>query len=522
MGSNNTRLSPRQKMINLMYIVLTAMLALNVSSDVLNGFTQVEEGLKRTNTNVEERNAGILASLEAFAAQNPDKGRRWYDKATEVRRVTDGIYHRIDSLKRLIVIEADGSDADVDNIQNRDNLEAASVVMLAGTKSRGAALRRDLDAYRTYITSLVTDTVKRVSLEKTLSTAPVLRKGTLGKQSWEESKFDNQPVVAAVTLLTKLQNDVKFAEGEALQNLLANVDAGDVRVNELNAFVIPQSRFVMRGGKYSANIVLAAVDTTARPEVYINGAKLANDRGLYEFNPGNTGSFDYSGYLEVPHGDGSVTRHPFQSSYTVIEPTATVSATMMNVLYAGIDNPISISVPGVPTGKVSATMTNGTLTRSGDHWVAHPQKVGDEAVVSVSAEMDGRPMSMAQTKFRVRKLPDPTPYIAFKDAQGNTSHYKGGGRGLSKSLLLAAPGIEAAIDDDLLNIAFKVLSFETVFFDSMGNAIPEVSNGAQFSQRQKDSFRRLSRGKRFYISRVKAVGPDGITRDLAPIEVIVG
>ncbi len=522
MGSNNTRLSPRQKMINLMYIVLTAMLALNVSSDVLNGFTQVEEGLKRTNTNVEERNAGILASLEAFAAQNPDKGRRWYDKATEVRRVTDGIYNRIDSLKRLIVIEADGSDADVDNIQNRDNLEAASVVMLAGTKSRGAALRRDLDAYRTYITSLVTDTVKRVSLEKTLSTAPVLRKGTLGKQSWEESKFDNQPVVAAVTLLTKLQNDVKFAEGEALQNLLANVDAGDVRVNELNAFVIPQSRFVMRGGKYSANIVLAAVDTTARPEVYINGAKLANDRGLYEFNPGSTGSFDYSGYLEVPHGDGSVTRHPFQSSYTVIEPTATVSATMMNVLYAGIDNPISISVPGVPTGKVSATMTNGTLTRSGDHWVAHPQKVGDEAVVSVSAEMDGRPMSMAQTKFRVRKLPDPTPYIAFKDAQGNTSHYKGGGRGLSKSLLLAAPGIEAAIDDDLLNIAFKVLSFETVFFDSMGNAIPEVSNGAQFSQRQKDSFRRLSRGKRFYISRVKAVGPDGITRDLAPIEVIVG
>ncbi len=93
---------------------------------------------------------------------------------------------------------------------------------------------------------------------------------------------------------------------------------------------------------------------------------------------------------------------------------------------------------------------------------------------------------------------------------------------MSKSLLRAAPGIEAAIDDDLLNIAFKVLSFETVFFDSMGNAIPEVSDGAQFSQRQKNSFRRLSRGKRFYISRVKAVGPDGITRDLAPIEVIVG
>ena len=194
---------------------------------------------------------------------------------------------------------------------------------------------------------------------------------------------------------------------------------------------------------------------------------------------------------------------------------------MMNVLYAGIDNPISISVPGVAMSGVSASMSNGTLTRSGDHWVAHPAKVGQEATVTVTADMDGRPMTVASTKFRVRKLPDPTPFITYTDANGNASVYKGGARGLAKSLLLNAPGIGAAIDDDLLNISFKVLSFETVFFDSMGNAIPEVSAGDKFSQRQKDSFRRLSRGKRFYISRVKAVGPDGITRDLAPIEVIV-
>lgn len=508
-------------MINLMYIVLTAMLALNVSSDVLNGFTQVEEGLTRTNSNVEQRNAAILNTLQAFADQNPDKGKAWYDKACEVRRITEGVYLHIDSLKQLIVKEADGRNGSLDDIQNRDNLEAASVVMLSGAKPKGQQLRSAIESYRGYVSSLMTDTLKRNNILKALSTDPVLRKGTLGKQSWEESKFDNQPVVAAITLLTKLQNDVKYAEGEALQTLLANVDAGDVRVNELNAFVIPQSRFVMRGGKYSANIVLAAVDTTQRPVVYVNGNRLGNDRGLYELSPGATGTFDYKGYLEVPHGDGTVSRHPFQSSYTVIEPTATVSATMMNVLYAGIDNPISISVPGVAMNGVSATMTNGTLQRSGDHWVAHPSKVGEEAVVTVNAEMDGRQMTVASTKFRVRKLPDPTPYIAYKDANGNTSHYKGGGRGLSKTFLLNAPGIEAAIDDDLLNIQFKVLSFETVFFDSMGNAIPEVSQGSQFSQRQKDSFRRLSRGKRFYISRVKAVGPDGITRDLAPIEVIV-
>ena len=154
-------------------------------------------------------------------------------------------------------------------------------------------------------------------------------------------------MVAAITLLSKLQNDILYAEGEALSSLLSQVDAGDLRVNELNAYVMPQSRLVMRGGKYSANIVLAAVDTTQRPEIFIKGVKLDNDKGLYEVNTGSTGNFDYTGWLQVTHGDGTVTRHDFASSYTVIEPTATVSATMMNVLYAGIDNPVSISVPGV-------------------------------------------------------------------------------------------------------------------------------------------------------------------------------
>lgn len=322
-----------------------------------------------------------------------------------------------------------------------------------------------------------------------------------------------------MTLLTKLQNDIRYAEGEALANLLAAVDAGDVRVNELNAFVIPQSRMVMRGGRYSANIVLAAVDTTARPDIFVGGRKLPGD-GRYEFNTTSTGTFDYSGYIEVAHGDGSTTRHPFQSSYTVMEPTATVSATMMNVLYAGINNPMSISVPGVPMNGVSATMTNGSLTRQGDTWIARPAKVGENATITVTANIDGRPQTVATSTFRVRKLPDPVAFISFTGQNGAKDRYKGG-KPFSKTLLASAPGIEAAIDDDMLNIDFQVLGFETVFFDQMGNAIPEVSQGAAFSQRQRDQFKRLSRGKRFYISRIRAKGPDGIERVLSPVEVIV-
>lgn len=516
MGQSNTRMTPRQKMINLMYIVLTAMLALNVSSDVLNGFTQVQEGLSRTNKTVSLRNDAIYSELEALAESNPEKASVWLDKASEVRRETAKIFNLIDSLKTAIVISADGPEGTVENLQNRDDLETASVIMLNPMTRNGERLRVNVDLYREYIKDIIPDSIKTESIHASLSTKPARRDG--GGMSWEEEKFDNQPVVAAITLLTKLQNDIRYAEGEALATLLSQVDANDVRVNDLNAFVIPRSRLVMRGADYTADIVLAAVDTTARPMVYVNGTNVPD--GQYRTLTSRSGSFDYSGYIELPHGDGTVTRHPFESSYTVIDPTATVSATMMNVLYAGISNPISISVPGVPPSSVSATMTNGTLTRNGDEWAARPNSIGADAVVTVTANIDGKTQTVNTSKFRVRKLPDPVAFISYTGANGLPERYKGG-KPLSKATLMGATGLSAAIDDDALNIDFTVLDFETVMFDSMGNAMPDKSEGANFSQRQKDRFRTLSRGKRFYISRIRAKGPDGVERTLSPVEVIV-
>ena len=500
-----------------MYIVLTAMLALNVSSDVLDGFVQVHDGLERTNETVSERNDAVYAQLEAFAIQNPEKGGVWLARASEVRIESQRVFSLIDSLKLAVVREADGDDADPNNIENRENLEAAAVVMLNPATRNGAKLRAEIEQYRSFIQGFIVDSVKKVNIDKALSTAPFKQPGLSAPQTWEESKFDNQPVVAAATLLTKLQNDIGYAEGEALTTLLSQVDAGDVRVNSMDAFVIPQSRMVMRGSRYSADIVLAAVDTTARPLVMINGKEIVN--GQYGFTPMQSGTFNYSGYIEVPHGDGSTSRHPFSSSYTVIEPTATVSATMMNVLYAGINNPIGISVPGVAASSVSATMTNGTLVKEGDHWVARPAAIGKDAVITVVASIDGRQQTVNTTTFRVRRLPDPSAYITIAGAEGKTERYKGG-RPVAKAALLAANGIGAAIDDDMLNIEFTVKSFETVFVDSQGDAAVRTSDGSKFSQQQKDRIRQLSRGKRFYISKIKAVGPDGSERILNPVEVI--
>ena len=234
-----------------------------------------------------------------------------------------------------------------------------------------------------------------------------------------------------------------------------------------------------------------------------------------------TGDFTLSGYIETVNGSGDKIKRDFNQKYTVVDPSATVSADLMNMLYAGYNNPISVSVPGVPLNKVQATMTNGTLQAVGPgRYIARPSKVGQDVTISVVSTNTGRPQQMGQYKFRVRKLPDPTPYIAMKDEHGNPTRYKGGG--LAKSQLVASDAIGAAIDDGILDIAFRVQSFETVFFDNMGNAVPMASDGANFSARQKETFRKLARNRRFYVSRVTVVGPDGLTRTLQnPMEVIV-
>lgn len=295
----------------------------------------------------------------------------------------------------------------------------------------------------------------------------------------------------------------------------------DIKVNQFSAFVIPTSRNVMRGSQFEAQIVMAAVDSTQTPAIFIDGKPYdAQRQGYYSTVASREGLHTLNGYLEVLKSDGTNEQLPFETSYFVSEPMATVSNTMMNVMYAGIENPVSISVPGVASSQISATMTNGTLSRSGNGWVAKPQAVGKDAVISVTASQNGRSMNVAQMTFRVRRLPDPTPYLIYKDAAGNSQQYKGG-TPISKNALLASGGLHAAIDDGLLNVEFRVKSFRIDIFDSMGNDIPEDSQAADFSERQIAKIRALQKGKTFFITRVKAVGPDGIERTLSPIEVVV-
>ena len=512
--------SPRQKMINLMYVVLMAMLALNVSTEVLNGFSIVEESLNRTTGNAAKENLAIYEDFDTQMKANPQKVKMWYDRAQRVKQMSDSLYNLAADLKLAIVQEADGKNGDPQNIRNKEDLEAANQVMLSLSGGRGQELFDAINSFRQRMLKMVTDEKQKEIIASNLTTEIPKDAMTMGK-NWQEYMFESMPAAAAVTLLSKLQSDVRYAEGEVLHTLVQNIDVKDIRVNALEAFVIPNSQTIVRGDKFSAHIVMAAVDTTQVPDIYIGNQKVTLQDNLYERICGATGDFTLAGYLETVNGNGERIRRDFEQKYTVVDPSATVSADLMNMLYAGYNNPISVSVPGVPLTKVQASMTNGTLQPVGPgKYIARPAKIGENATITVVSTNTGRPQQMGQYTFRVRKLPDPTPFIAMRDEHGNPTRFKGGG--LAKSQLVAADVIGAAIDDGILDIGFRVQSFETVFFDNMGNAVPMASEGASFSSRQRDTFRKLTRNRRFYISRVTVVGPDGLTRPLQnPMEVIV-
>ncbi|MDY3063050.1 MAG: gliding motility protein GldM [Bacteroidaceae bacterium] len=516
-------ISPRQKMINLMYVVLMAMLALNVSNDVLKGLQLVSDSLKRSSENAESEIKALYDSFAEQMSKNPSKVKPWYDKAQEIRKRSDEIFNFAQQMKIAIAREADGKDANPDNLINKEDLEAAQQIMLAPGRGNGKKLYEMINSYRDFMVRLTPDKRQIAIISSNLSTEIPKNQATPGK-NWQQYMFETMPAIAATTMLTKLQTDVRQAESEVLRELITNIDIKDIRVNELAAYCLPEATTLFPGDEFRSRIFMAAIDTTQRPEIYVNGNKI-NPNGTYNFRVGGPGEYSFKGYITMPNAAGDVIRREFIQKYNVIMPPsgATVAADMMNVLYAGYNNPVSVSASGISPDKISLSINGGTLTPNGGngHYIARPTAVGQDVTFNVTGIVNGKSQQMGAFTFKVRKLPDPTAFIPYKDDKGNEIHFMGG-RTFPKTTLLRTEGIGAAIDDGLLNISFQVISFETTFFDNMGNAIPEKSAGAKFSDRQREMFRRLSAGKRFYINRVKALGPDGIQRDLPQaLEVIV-
>ena len=342
----------------------------------------------------------------------------------------------------------------------------------------------------------------------------IFNTGAINNKTWEIATFDNMPVSAVITILSKYQNDVRNTESKMIQYLKESTDERDARVNKFDAFVVAESNYVMEGQEYRAKIILAAIDTTKAPNIFVNGAKLSKND--YVVNAGRSGEFSYSGYIELPGNSGTdKQRFPFTSKYNVGKPVAIISNDDLNILYRGFDNSISISAPGIPTDKLAITVNGGTATARGNgKFIIKP--TANSVEISVRGNIGGKQINLGGNTYRVKQLPDPKPYAVYKDNNGNNrSVFDGSVHG--PTFVAGNPTVTAGYGEDaLVQANFTVRSFTIRIGRRTYN-----SNGAKFSQEQMGIISNLPSGSPLIIQRIRAVGPDGIERNLSAVAIEV-
>ena len=497
-GAKNCPETPRQKMIGMMYLVLTAMLALNVSTDVLKAFKLVDDSLHTTLATTEGRNKALMDDFRAMRDENPQKVAEWYNKANELTQRSDSVFNYIQSIKYGIAVKADKKNADPEArvIEANDNREAAAQWALPNMGEQpGVILRKMIEEYRDYLISLDSTRVGQYGTMFDTSSKPQ-KDGEL--MSWEFQMFHDMPAGAAVALMTKLQNDVRNAQLEMIQHLRKQTDAGDVRVNKLQAYVIPKSDYVLKGSKYRATIVLAGIDSTKTPEYFVEGSRLAAD-GVYEVSASTIGHKKYSGYISYIEPTGETKNLPFTSDYTVAEPAVTVSNMELNIMYREYENKFDISVPGATKDKIKVSATDATVKQKGDMWIIIPSASAKSVKVNVSAEIDGKMLPMGSKDYRVKKLPAPTAFFNSKEKD-----YPAGD--ISIGRLLDKNGYVNASygTDGILDLPFTVTRF-TLY----ANGQYKDSKNNKFTREQLEILGKLKSGSLIMIQDIRAIGPTG-------------
>ena len=452
MAGNN--LSPRQKMIGMMYLVLTALLALNVSKEVLNAFQNVNGGIERTTDNFSSKNDEVYSQFTRAYETNPAKAGPWKDRAFSVRSKSDSIVEFIKELKYNIVLLTDNQvtfsgfenepvefsydqlpakykNLSITNILKKSDRYKSGEIMIKSPN--GEKVKSLLSNYRNYLLTLTQNNISiKNSLNKAFDLSDVKLSGRKVKtQSWVEYNFNDMPVIAAVTLLSKIQADVRNAESDVIKHLQKEIDAGSLKFTSVEAIQIAPSNYVFVGDSFKADVFLAAKDSTQDPVIFVGDYEIDENGfyqmiGKYDSIPvkGGKGKFaiktrkqgyqKWGGLIGMQTDEG-VKMYPFSGEFQVAAQSFVVSPTKMNVLYIlakhplmenAMGNPIDVSVPGVSKDKIRVSCNNGVIKKVGNSWEVFPKRPG-KAKINVSAEIQGKFRTMGFMDFRVKITPTP-------------------------------------------------------------------------------------------------------------------
>ncbi|MER3499023.1 MAG: gliding motility protein GldM [Chitinophagaceae bacterium] len=491
---------PRQKMINMMYLVLTALLALNVSAEILNAFKTVNKSLENTNATVNKSTETIMTSLKEKMsdASTAAKAQIWYPKAQQAQNYSKEVFNYIQSLKDQILREAGGDPNNPEKRYKEDNLDIVTRIMLE--KGAGKKLQQMLAEYKKNILDIdpAIDSAFKTSLPINLE---IPKSNQKSNNTWERAYFHMVPTVAGLTILSKFQNDIKTSENRVVQFCHNKVGEVTVRFDTYTAIVGQNSTYLMPGQEIEITAGVGAFSKAALPTVVIGGNTVpigAEGTAVQKLQAGGIGNHTIPVRITYTDQDGKQQTIEKNVQYTVGQANASIALDKMNVLYIGVNNPVTIAASGGGDDKVQVNITGGggSIQKVGaGKYIVRVNQVTDDCKITVS--VDGKIAGVSQ--FRVRTIPRPVATVGGYESGDN----------VPAGAFKAQGGVGAYIKDFPFELKYQVVSF-TLTADNDEGDIDEAScTGNTWSPKAQQIIRNLKAGRLVTIDNIRAVGEDG-------------
>lgn len=435
--------------------------------------------------------------------EEPARAKPIYDKAKKAQAIIGELNTYISSLKEDFTKQGGGIDPEKGDLVKRENEDISPNLMI--NEKKGTVLKDKINETRAKLLALLTPEEQK-SVSFSLE-AKDPEKSVNGKRSWEEVNFGSgTPLTAAMTILTKIHTDAQNAESDVVKLILGKMDQAVVNLDKFAAVAVAPTSYLVQGQPYKAEVFLTASDSKSQPAISVNGSPLqiVDGKGVYHVSTSKEGIFSWTGVVQVKQTDGSMKEYRTATqTYQVARPSAVVSPDKMNVLYIGVDNPLSVSAAGTPTDKVKVSMTGGSLSGSGGKYNARVSSPGT-ARVSISAEVaPGKMQTLSATEFRVKRIPDPIAKFAGKT-----------GGSMATVALKAQNAIFAKLDNFDFDANFKVTKFTMIIAKPRADAIVLSTSGNQLSSSMASALNGITPGTRVIFDNIVAVGPDGTSRQL--------
>lgn len=495
------KLSPRQKMINLMYLVFIAMLSIQMGKEVLSAFGFMKEKIEDTNAAVSLNIQSTLSSLEIKAQEQPDKFGDENKKAKQISIASNRFFNFLESVKDSILVDVDEEDRlDYESMSTTDRVDELFFTG-EGFTEFGKTFEKSIQDYESQLISILGPDASqgiKTNIEKRFDTSDIPSKEEgEGAEKWLKKRYEGMPMITSVANITQIQGDIRSTEQEIYNGFLQGQMTEDASLTNYKGIVALDKTAYFAGERVTGKVVLGRYDATLSPDkAILNGrnvtGQVKDGQVIVDIPAGNVGTNNIKGEITFTQ-DGEPIKVPFESVYSVIaEPNdAIVSADKMNVVYRGLDNPISISVPGVGNNNVKPTVSNGNkLTDNGNgKYILNPGS-GDEVKINVTAKLSsGKTINTPKT-FRIKDIP----------AAAGTVRGDFGVVPMPKSSLNNTP-IKAELPDFVFDLQLEVQSFTV----KVPGQLAVKVNGSQFDARAKKVLAKARRGDVITIFDIKAI-----------------